>query len=86
VTFGASGRILLLSNETRLRSNKAVFKSGGMHPWLKIRGKYKRARLKSVSKPGRETAPGFSLDGRQRWGARQIPLGMPNKTYAWCNL
>ena len=67
MTFGASGRILLLSNETRLRSNKAVFKSvRGMHPWLKIRGKYKRGRLKSVSKPGRETAPGFSLPGRQR--------------------
>jgi len=46
----------------------------------------KRARLKSVSKPGRETAPGFSLDGRQRWGARQILLGTPNITYAWCNL
>jgi hypothetical protein len=37
ISLGApyGGRILLLSNETRLRSNKAVFKSGGMHPWLK---------------------------------------------------
>jgi hypothetical protein len=86
VTFGASGRILLLSNEIRLRSNKAMFKSvRGMHPWLKIRGKYKRGRLKSVSKPGRETAPGFSLDGRQRWGARQIFLGMPNTTVRGAN-
>jgi hypothetical protein len=51
---------------------------------LKRDSKCKRARLKSVSKPGRETAPGFSLDGRQRWGARQIFLGMPNTTSAWC--
>ena len=31
ISLGApyGGRILLLSNETRLRSNKAVFKSGG---------------------------------------------------------
>jgi hypothetical protein len=68
-----------------------------MHPWLKIREnsqflgyrvvtrfKYKKARLKSVSKPGRETAPGFSLGGRQRWGAQQIFLEMPNTTSAWC--
>ena len=41
-----------LSNETHLRSNKAMFKSGGMHPWLKIRGKYKRARLKSKARRG----------------------------------
>jgi hypothetical protein len=34
----------------------------------------------------RETEPGFSLDGRQRWGAQQILLEMPNTTYAWCNL
>jgi hypothetical protein len=30
--------------------------------------------------PGRETAPGFSLDGRQRRGAQQIFPGMPNTT------
>ena len=38
--------------------------------------------------PGRETAPGFSLDGRQRWGAQQIFLGMPNTTMrgATCDL
>src|ERR1700731_1132274 len=30
--------------------------------------------------PGRETAPGFSLDGRQRRGAQQIFPGMANTT------
>ena len=81
ISLGApyGGRILLLSNETRLRSNKAVFKSGGMHPWLKIRGKYKRARLKSEARAGNPA--GFFIGRTPTMGARQIFLGMPNTTY-----
>ena len=88
MTFGASGRIFLLSNEIRLRSNKAVFKSGkGAAPLVENTRKVQKSTLEKCVQARPETAPGFSLDGHQTdRGAQQIPLGMPNTTYAWCNL
>ena len=78
ISLGApyGGRILLLSNETPLRSNKAVFKSGGMHPWSKIRGKYKRARLKSEARPGNRA--GLFI-------GRTPTVGVPNKYFLGCD-
>ena len=59
-------------------------KPSGSGGWSLNAIQVQKSTLESVSKPGRETAPGFSLDGRQRWGAQQIFLGMPNTTSAWC--
>jgi hypothetical protein len=55
-------------------------KPSGSGGWSLNAIQVQKSTLESVSKPGRETAPGFSLDGRQRWGAQQIFLGMPNTT------
>ena len=43
-----------------------------------------RRRTPSSPSTSRRCYSFLSSHGRQRWGARQILLGMPNTTYAWC--